>query len=59
MDAEDTEILTSMGKIRMKQIEGYGIRRIIPSREDTEAAAERNGISYAEAYERIKREAGV
>ena len=59
LDAEDTEILTSMGKIRMKQIEGYGIRRIIPSREDTEAAAERNGISYAEAYERIKREAGV
>lgn len=56
LDAEETEVLTSMGKIRVKRIKGFGLTRLMPFFEDTASTADRNGISYTEAYERIKKE---
>ncbi|MDR2636979.1 MAG: nickel pincer cofactor biosynthesis protein LarC [Zoogloeaceae bacterium] len=51
-----TERPTRFGAIRVKSGEGYGIARSKPEYEDVAAAAERNGLSFADAARDILKE---
>jgi uncharacterized protein (DUF111 family) len=42
---------TSLGPIRMKHGEGYGIAKSKPEYEDVAAAAEKNGLSFTDIVE--------
>jgi uncharacterized protein (TIGR00299 family) protein/uncharacterized protein (TIGR00268 family) len=51
-----TERPTRFGAIRVKSGEGYGVARSKPEYEDVAAAAERNGLSFADAARDILKE---
>lgn len=50
MDWQVIESQTPFGKIRIKQSEGYGIKKIKPEFDDVKAAAETYGVSFDEVY---------
>ena len=47
------DISTSVGNIRAKEIEGFGLSNVLPLKEDVAAAAEKHGISYGAAYDAV------
>jgi uncharacterized protein (TIGR00299 family) protein len=51
-----TQRQTRLGPVRIKNGEGHGVVRAKPEYEDVAAAADRNGLSFAEAIDDIKKE---
>jgi uncharacterized protein (DUF111 family) len=59
LDWQVVERQTPFGTIRIKQSEGYGLKRIKPEFEDVKAAAEKYGISFDDIYSAVMRSEGM
>ncbi len=47
---------TSLGAVRIKQAQGYGVQRSKPEYEDVARLAKEHGLPFGEAYERVLKE---